>query len=29
VLLGVSTLASLAVAYVFHRAIERPSMAWR
>jgi peptidoglycan/LPS O-acetylase OafA/YrhL len=29
VLLGASTLASLAVAYVFHLAIERPSMAWR
>jgi peptidoglycan/LPS O-acetylase OafA/YrhL len=29
VLLGVSTFASLGVAYVFHRAIERPSMAWR
>lgn len=28
-LLGVSTLASLVVAYVFHLAIERPSMAWR
>ena len=29
VLLGVSTLASLVVAYAFHLAVERPSMAWR